>query len=203
MDTLFSKEELFRSGWRKTKEHFWFMFLVLVVVLLLSFFPSQGFLTIITIIIGIFASISIITISLMIADGKTPVWNDLFLKYGNYKVFLNYLIASILSTIIVGVGLLLLIIPGIYLAIRLQFYRFLVVDKEGIGPVMALKESWRMTENHTWNLFLFMLLVILLNFVGVLLFGIGLFVTVPVSILAYAFLYRKLLANISLALKTA
>ena len=114
---------------------------------------------------------------------------------------MNYLISAILAGVIVLAGLLLLVVPGIYLAIRLQYYKFLIVDKENISPVMALKESWRMTEGHTWNLFLFMLLIILINFIGAMLLGIGLFVSVPVSLIAYAFLYRKLLVGLSLVTK--
>lgn len=199
MDTLFSKKDLLKSGWAKTKENFWFLFLLLVAVLVISGatsgFPPVG------IIVGIFMSISIITISLIITDGGKPTFNDTFKKYSHWKVFVNYLLSSLLNVVIVLVGLILLVIPGIYFALRLQFYKFLIVDKEDIGPVMAIKESWKMTQGHTWNLFLFTLLIILLNFVGLLALGVGLFVTVPVSFLAYAMLYKKLLGNISLAVK--
>ncbi len=153
---------------------------------------------IITFIVAIFVSISVITVSLAIADGGTPSFKGLFSKYSNYKIFVNYIIASIATGAIVLVGLILLVVPGIYLAVRLQFYKFLIVDKGDIGPIMALKESWRITDNHAWNLFLFLILIALLNILGVILLGIGLFVTVPISMIAYALLYRKLLVGLSL-----
>lgn len=194
---LFSKKELLQSGWAKTKEHFWLLALVLIFVFLVT--SATSYWWGLAMVVGIFLSISVITLSLDIADGRTPPFVDIFRKYQHWKIFVNYLISSILGGAIVLIGLLLLVVPGIYFAIRLQYYKFLIVDKEDIGPVMALKESWRMTEGHTWNLFLFMLLIILINFIGAILFGIGLFVSVPVSLIAYALLYRKLLRNISLA----
>ena len=196
MDTLFSKKEIISFGWNKTKEHFWFLFGMLVLVLLAT--GASNFIPILPLIVGIFASISIITVTLIIADGGTPHSKELFSKYGNYKIFLNYLIASIIAGVAILIGLFLLVLPGIYFAIRLQFYKFLIVDKEDIGPIMALKESWRMTDNHAWNLFLFLILIALLNILGAILLGIGLFVTVPISMIAYALLYRKLLVGLSL-----
>ena len=198
-DTLFSKKELLQSGWAKTKEHFWLLLSVLMFVLLITW--ATGYWWALSIVVSIFLSISIVTLSIDIADGRIPVFTDIFRKYRHWKIFVNYLISAILAGVIVLAGLLLIVVPGIYLAIRLQYYKFLIVDKENISPVMALKESWRMTEGHTWNLFLFMLLIILINFIGAMLLGIGLFVSVPVSLIAYAFLYRKLLVGLSLVTK--
>ena len=52
-------------------------------------------------------------------DGEEPQ----FSAYGQQsrKIF-TYLIASIIMGIAVAIGIFLLIVPGIYLAIRLQFY---------------------------------------------------------------------------------
>ena len=181
-------------GRNKTKEYFWFLFGMLVLVLLVT--GASNIHPIVTVIVGVFVSISIITTSLTIADGGTPSFKGLFSKYGNYKIFVNYIIASIATGVVVIVGLILLVIPGIYLAIRLQFYKFLIVDKGDIGPIESLKESWKMTKGYAWNLFLFLILIALLNILGVILFGVGLFVTIPISLLSYAILYRKLHARL-------
>mgnify|MGYP001603300362 FL=1 len=183
-------------GWDKTKENFWFLFLTLIIVLIAS--GATGKIPFVGIIVGILASISIITVALEIVDGKKPIFKDLFKKYSDWKIFVNYILASILTALAVVVGLILLIVPGIYLAIRLQFYKYLIVDKGDIGPVDAIKESWRMTEGETWNLFLFLILIALLNIAGALLLGIGLFATIPITLLSYGLLYRKLHARLSL-----
>lgn len=83
--------------------------------------------------------------------------------------------------------------PGIYLAVRLQFYKFLVIEDENLGPVDALKKSMKMTDGHFWKLLGFMFSLIILNILGVLLFKVGLLITIPVSMIASTYLYKKLL----------
>jgi len=195
--TLFSKKEVLQGAWQRVKGHFWFIFLVMVGVLVVT--GAASTLPPLSIIVGIFVSVSVLTLALMIADGVSPTFQDLFRKYHDWRLFLNYFLSSLISMVIIGAGLILLIVPGIYFALRLQFYKYLIVDKEDIGPWMAIKESWRMTKGHAWNLFLLTLLIILINIVGFLLLGVGLFVSVPVSVVTYALVYRKLLQNISLA----
>jgi uncharacterized membrane protein len=52
-----------------------------------------------------------------------------------------------------------------------------------------------MTRGNTWNLFFFGILIGLINILGLLCLVVGLFITVPLSMLASAFIYRKLLNN--------
>jgi uncharacterized membrane protein len=67
-----------------------------------------------------------------------------------------------------------------------------VIDKN-LEPVEAVKTSWRMTKGNVWNLFFFGILLGLINILGFLCLIVGLFITVPLSMLATAFVYRKLL----------
>ncbi|MEK7662181.1 MAG: hypothetical protein AAB355_01605 [Patescibacteria group bacterium] len=196
MTPLFSQEELIKFGWLKTKSHFIFMVGLLFVVFLIA--AAVGENKVLSILVAVFASITIINISLIIASGGKPKLKDLPAKYTNFKMIASYIISSLLEGVAVLAGLFLLVVPGIYLALRLQFYKFLIVEKEDIGPIMALKKSWRMTEGHTWNLLLFMIMISFLNVFGMLLLGIGIFVTIPISVIAYALLYKKLLAGVSL-----
>jgi uncharacterized membrane protein len=84
-----------------------------------------------------------------------------------------------------------IILVTLYYAIRLQFYRFLVVDDENLKAIPALKKSFAMTEGNFWSITLFLLSLTVLNIIGAMLFGIGLVITVPVSTIAYALVYRK------------
>ena len=58
---------------------------------------------------------------------------------------------SILVGLCVMVGFILFIIPGIYLAIRLAFAKFIIVN-ENIGVVDALKKSWYVSKGQYWNI---------------------------------------------------
>jgi uncharacterized membrane protein len=72
----------------------------------------------------------------------------------------------------------------------LQFSQYLVIDKN-MGPIDAIKKSWSMTKGHTWDLFLLLLVVIVLIAIGAALLGVGLLVTLPISTVAVAYVYRK------------
>jgi uncharacterized membrane protein len=78
------------------------------------------------------------------------------------------------------------------LAIRLKYSAYLVVDKN-LGPVEAIKTGWKLTKGNVWNLFFFEILLCLINLLGALCLLVGLFITVPLSMLATTFVYRKLL----------
>jgi len=84
-----------------------------------------------------------------------------------------------------------LVIPGIIWAIKFQYFSYLMVDR-GMGPIDALKESAKITEGVRTNLFFLKLLLVVINIVGMLFFVVGLLVTIPISIMAEAYVYRKL-----------
>lgn len=70
-----------------------------------------------------------------------------------------YLVAATLVAIIlVGVGLSLLILPGIYLAVRFALYPAAVMSDDK-GPLGGLSESWNRTGGHSWTVFGFLLAV--------------------------------------------
>lgn len=138
--------------------------------------------------LSIFFEIGFIKIVLKLVDGVKAEFQELW-AYPQY--FVNMLLSSILYGLIVVAGFILLIIPGIYLALRLQFYSFYVVDKNA-GITDSLKMSWEKTRGKTLDLFFFVLLLIALNIVGALALLVGLLVTIPVTFIAVALLYRKL-----------
>ena len=91
----------------------------------------------------------------------------------------------------ISIGLLFLIVPGIILGIQFYFAFYSIIDKE-MGPIEALERSAVLTRGSRWDLFAFFIAVIFLNFLGALCFLIGLFITIPMSLFATAYIYRKL-----------
>jgi uncharacterized membrane protein len=106
------------------------------------------------------------------------------------------------ATLLVGIGtvlgLLLLIVPGIIFLMMFLFTTFLVIDRN-LGPIEAMKESRRITHGHRWKLFLFSLVVLLVNLLGAIALGVGLLVTIPVTMLAFTYVYRQLAAQAGVA----
>jgi uncharacterized membrane protein len=97
---------------------------------------------------------------------------DMFSVFENY---LNVVLAGLLVGAIIGIGMMLLFVPGIIFACRLAFVRYLVMDRK-MEPVEAVKESWRLTRGHANQIFLTGFLTIFIAIAGLLCFGVGIIV---------------------------
>lgn len=97
--------------------------------------------------------LGLLDIALSFRDGLSPQIEDLFRQY---PLLLKYFAASIIYGLMVLIGLLFLVIPGIIIALKYQFYGYLIVDRH-MGPIKALKESSRLTNGALTNLFVFWL----------------------------------------------
>ncbi len=119
-----------------------------------------------------------------------PVKFDMVFKE-SWDVLWRYALAAIVMVIVVGIGFILLVVPGIIAQVMLSLTIFLVLEK-GMKPIAALKESRRMTKGKRWDLFLFFLVLVLINIVGAIPMGLGLLVTLPISLLAFAHVYKAI-----------
>lgn len=128
---------------------------------------------------------------LMHYNGKHIVFDDFF-SLDRRWIYFAFL--SIIKGILIFFGLLLFIVPGIYLAIRWIFAELLVIDK-GMRPIEALNESGRLTKGHMWKLFGFSIVTTLVGLLGVLLFVVGVFPASVIISFAFIDVYRKLLAG--------
>lgn len=195
---MFSIKESLKYGWNKAKENMELVLfttlLVLAIGSLTGGFGDQkegldfslfGF---IATIFSIIIRIGYTKIYLRIYDGEKPKFVEIFQEY---RTFWRYLGVSILSVLAFVGGLILLVIPGLIWAVRFSFSSFVVVDTK-VGPITAMKESYAITKGNFWKILLFWITIILFNLLGLLFFGIGLLVTVPVSTLASIYVYRIL-----------
>lgn len=71
------------------------------------------------------------------------------------------ILATIVAAVLIGIGFVLLIVPGIFLAVSLAVvWEALII--EGIGPMESIKRSWRLVAGERWRVFGAGLLVIIL-----------------------------------------
>lgn len=63
-------------------------------------------------------------------------------------------VALLLAAVPIGAGLLLFIVPGLYMAGRLTLAMPLVVDGAA-APLAAVRRSWELTENNGWRIIAF------------------------------------------------
>ncbi len=200
----FSISEAIHFGWNTMKSNLGFFIGLLIFVFLFTSLSSiiaakateaNIFLGIIFYIadfsLSIIISIGLVKIALRFCDNEKGRFADLF---SQYPLFPQYLVGSILYGLIVFAGTILLIIPGIIWGIQFCFYDYFIVDK-GLGPIEALKRSSAITRGVKWDLFGFFLVLLGINLLGALCLLIGLFVTIPTTMVALAFVYRKLMAQ--------
>ena len=104
--------------------------------------------------------------------------------------FLQLFLGFLVSTLLIGVGLALCLIPGIYLAVAWQFTLLLILDhKLEFWPAMEV--SRKVISKNWWGFFGFAIVCWLLNLVGVLCCLVGAFVTLPWTMLALVCLYES------------
>ena len=82
---------------------------------------------------------------------------------------------------------------SIYLGLRYSMARLAVID--GAHIVESLRKSKKLTHGVKPHLALFALAIVALNILGFLALVVGLLVTVPISMLAFAHVYLKLKAH--------
>ena len=184
-----------KLAWDKFKLHAELSLGATLLVLAISFFTgnerhgtSWGIVALAAMVISLIIRIGYTKIFLRIYDGEMPKFMEIFEEY---PLFWKYLGVLILCFLTAAGGLLLLIIPGIIWAVRFSLSPLIVVDTKA-RPVSAMKESYAITKGSFWKLLLFWICLIAINIVGMIFFGLGLLVTVPISTLATVYVYREL-----------
>jgi hypothetical protein len=102
----------------------------------------------------------------------------------------NAVIASLVTTIIIVIGIFMLIVPGIIFACRLAFVPYLVIDQK-MEAMEALKASWAMTKGHGWTVFFMGLLAFFIIIAGLIVLIFGVLISAMWISAAFAILYHS------------
>jgi uncharacterized membrane protein len=121
-------------------------------------------------------------------DGEAPTYADTF---GRLRVGPTFFAAQLLYLGMVVVGLALAVVPGLYLGARYGLVGFCLADGE-THQVRAFQRSARLTTGSTIALVAIYGALLVLNVLGASLLGLGLFLTVPLSGLVMAAVFRQL-----------
>ena len=127
----------------------------------------------------------------LIYRGHTPQIETYF---DGFKHYLPTLIAFLLVSVIVLVGCVLLIIPGIIAAIGLSQTFYVLQDRPELGAEGALRESWRLTwtNGRMWKVFFMNILIFFVTLGGLLALGVGLLFALPLVSVMAGGLYEEL-----------
>ena len=187
----FSKGEAVRFGWTIVMANLGLAIVAMIIMLMINAFPVYTESVVVALVSAFFTmvvALGVMRMALRFVDGERGELIDLFAKI---PLVVPYLIASIIVGLVTTTGFILLVIPGIYWGLRLQFFGWVIVDKE-VGALEATRVSWEITRGSAWQLFLMWWLLFFVNVLGFLAIGIGLLVTVPLSLVAMGHVYRTL-----------
>jgi uncharacterized membrane protein len=144
--------------------------------------------SIVDVLVSSFIVAGIMSFSLKVARGTPYTFGDLF---GGAPFFVSVLVANLITSIAIAIGMVFFIVPGVILAAGLCMTLPLIIDR-GLGPIDALTESWKLTDGHKTNLFIFGLIAIGLAIAGVCACGVGLLLVLPIIYIAHMYIYLKL-----------
>lgn len=180
----FSKIEILKFSWNIFKNNIEFLIKLSLIIILIEFIIGIPLLfknktqfnnlslivliiqSIISFIWFVIQQIGLSKISLDLCYYQKSKLSELFY---HYRLFFKFLIGTTLYWLIVLVGILLFIIPGIIWAIKFQFYPYLIIEK-GLNPIQALKRSSQITKGSKWDLFIFTLMIFGIT-LGIMLIG--------------------------------
>jgi uncharacterized membrane protein len=136
--------------------------------------------------LSILLSLGLVRVGLNLVSGKQVSVGQLF---GEGRKLLPAIGASIIFGLAMVIGFVLLIVPGIYIALRYGQFMNAMVDRN-LGVMDSLKYSSSITTNNRLNLFLLILLSIAIGIAGLLALVVGLIFAYPVIWLSWIVAFR-------------
>ena len=125
-------------------------------------------------------------ISLNVVSGKPFSVGMLF---GEGDKLVRAFVAQILFALMVAFGLILLIVPGIYLALRYGQFMTAIVDKD-LGIMDSFKYSSDLTEKNRLNVFVIALFSLFIVIAGCIALIVGLLFAYPMIMVMWVITYR-------------
>ncbi len=206
----FAVDEVVSFGWKAMLKYFWpltgvftcnFMVQMVptVTTLVLKYCVAQtaaislvsAVVSLLGAVVSLIMSVGVINMWLKIVDGDSIAVRDVYSKWSRTW---NFMLASIVYGVMVIAGYICLIIPGIYLQMRFQFYPFFIVESNA-GPITSLKASWAISRGALAELFFFGIVSYFINWIGMLCLLVGMYPAFIVQSLALAKTYRMLRKN--------
>jgi predicted Ser/Thr protein kinase len=110
---------------------------------------------------------------------------------GFHIAFANLFLAGLVTWMLIILGFICFIIPGLYLAVAWMFTLVLVIDKR-LDFWTAMELSRKMVTKHWWKFFGFWFVLLLMKVGGALFCGIGIFLAAPIALAAAVFAYEDI-----------
>lgn len=139
-------------------------------------------------IVSLWVQMGVTSASVKAARGEDIAMGDFFLTWDNVG---RYVAGALLCGLMVGLGMVLLIVPGVILALRYSMFGYYIVTQDA-GPVEALRMSAAATEGHKGELFGLALRSLGVIILGALCLGVGLLWALPTVDIAWGSAFLEL-----------
>lgn len=127
-----------------------------------------------------------------ISRGESVIYPDYF---GGFRFWLPLVVISLLGQLLVVLGLFALVIPGIYLAVGYLFSLLMGIFG-GMDIWSAMEWSRKLITRNWWQFFALLMILIAINLFGLLLLGIGLLITFPMTFLVLYVIFEDLTRDV-------
>src|SRR5260221_7032267 len=166
----------FSRGWDLVKNHFWLTvgatFLIYLITGAVGAIPLAGWALTYVFIAGLDWML------LKLVRGEKAEVGDVFagfnLAFGPLALF------SLVAQLLVILGIIFCILPGIYLSIAWMFFTPLIILDKRLDFWQAMELSRKVVTRHWWQVFGFALVCLLVIICGRLLCFIGVFIAMPI-----------------------
>jgi uncharacterized membrane protein len=177
---------VFTRAWEVFRENMGIVFGIVIVQILIlgaaSFIPLLPLLLAGPLSAGCYYAI------VRLVRGEEVEIRDMF---DGFKQFGRTFGVYFMYAIFVGIGMILLVVPGVIAAIGLMPAMYLVLDANySVGD--TLRESWEMTRGYRWSIFVIALVIGLLSIVGLIALIIGAFFVGVYGYVVMATVYDEL-----------
>jgi uncharacterized membrane protein len=189
---------LLKEAWGITKKYYWVLLIFITITISVSMALSQDIdkpqnilLSIASVIASIIFGFWSKRLAVWVANNREFKFINIFEGFGNFK---NYFITSLIYSLIVLGGFILLIVPGVIWSLKYFMAPYYAIDK-GMNYKEALKTSANATNGYKKNIFVFILLMALIIVVSIIPLFLGLLISIPLAFVASGLLYVKLSSN--------
>jgi uncharacterized membrane protein len=125
-------------------------------------------------------------------EGKEPAFGDIF---SGFKVALKAIGLFFLMGIIIFVGIILLVVPGVIFSFMFSQALYILADDNSKSIIQCLKESAGMMKGYKFKYFVLSLSFLGWIILGLIPFGIGLLWVIPYMNVTVASFYLKVKSN--------
>lgn len=150
-------------------------------------FMASALVSFVSQVISALAIAGLLKMAFDVVDGRAPDVGSMLQGWDKVQL----LIASVLTSLLTAIGIVLCILPGIVVAVLTGFTTAMVVDRK-LGAVDAIKASVDFVRSNVGAVLLWILLAFVCAVVGTIACVVGLLVALPVIMISQAHTVRTL-----------